>query len=273
MVSAWKDQRIAQTTDLVDRRDTRRADTLLVAVSLLAATLTGGVASVLLAVVVGGGRETDAVIAAYSLFLVMTLIAATARTAVVPLLAPAEPEAAFRARIADVGGQVSLVGLTGAVVLAALAPAAAALYAPTVGDDAAWTAAEALLILAPGAWLHVHAATASAALTAAGRVRESAAVYLAQAIALLVLVVPALLALGALGLPVAMLCSSAVLAGGHQVLLRRRGVQLDVRPGRLVTGAAVADGGDRAARRDAAARGPAAGSSWRWPEWRPSLGP
>lgn len=226
---------IAETTDLVDRRDTRRADTLLVAVSLLAATLTGGVASVLLAVVVGGGSETDAVIAAYSLFLVMTLIAATARTAVVPLLAPAESEPAFRARIADVGGRVSLIGLCGAVLLAVLAPAVAALYAPTVGDSAARTAAEALLILAPGAWLHVHAATASAALTAAGRVRESAVVYLAQAVSLLVLVVPALLLLGALGLPTAMLVSSAVLAGGHQALLRRRAARLDIRLGRLLT--------------------------------------
>lgn len=219
---------------LIDERDTRRSDALLVSLSLLTSTAAGGLASILLGVIIGAGRETDAVIAAYSLFFVIALIAATARTAVVPMLSPVEPEAAFRARIVDVGGRISLLGLAGAMGLVLVTPLLGLIYESKVGSDAAWIAAEAVLILAPAAWLQVHTAAASAALTAAGRVRDSAAVYLAYAVALLVLIVPCLLVIGGLGMPVAILIASAILAAGHQRALRGFSLRLDAGPRRLV---------------------------------------
>lgn len=208
-------------------------DSLLVSASLLATSLGGAAVSALLVILAGSGAATDAVVAAYSLYLVFALVAATARSALVPLFG-SNSDPRFLTTVRDVGGRTILVGLA----LVALGLAAAPVLGPIVTGglpaSAQATSAEALAMLAPSVGLQVDAATASAALTAAGRIATSAAGYAGGAMVTVAAAVPAIAGLGVLGLPVAVLAGSIALAGLHRAALGRHGVRFDASLRRLL---------------------------------------
>ena len=239
---------------LVDPAPRVVGDSGLLAASLLVAGLSGAAVALLLTLAAGSGERTDAVLAAYSVYVVAALFAATARTSLVPLFGAARPEGEFRARAADVASRMALAGALAGAGLALAAPFVAPLLTGALGARARETALAAVLLFAPCAWLQMRAAAMSALLSAATRFRVSALAY------------------GAAGL-----CSVAVAAPALSSRARsaRRwasspGPSPSPRPTRATC---VRSGCASAAGRDGSASGASGGSPPRWPRRRPSPWP
>lgn len=208
-------------------------DTLITSLSLIVVSASGAVASLLLVLIAGGGPETDAIVAGYSLFLIISLFAATIRPILVPIIGSGPDETLFRTRASDVAGRVALLGLVAAALVAALAPAAVLLMSGTIAPSQHGRLLAALLILAPAGWLQLNAAACSAVLASAGRFTTSAGIYAGSAIIAVGATAGLLPLIGPLGLPLGTLIGSIPLAVGHEGVLRRFRLRLRTLPRRL----------------------------------------
>ena len=216
-------------------RSTR--DSLLVALSLAVASLSGATVAFALSLIAGGGTSTDATLAAYSLYGIAALLVATSRTALIPLIGSTADRHRFTARAHEVATQTALMALLAAVVVVVLAPVAGPLLTSRLSGHAHRVAAEALVLLAPSVYMQGRAAALSAVMTAAGRISASAAIYVVGGVATLAAAVPMIAVFGPVGAPLASLLGSIVLAVGHDAYLRPFGFRVRVRLGGLRDGA------------------------------------
>lgn len=208
-------------------------DTLITSLSLLVVSASGAAASLLLVLIAGGGPQTDAVVAGYSLFLIVSLFAATIRPVLVPIIGSGPEEMTFRSRASDVAGRVALLGMVAAGLVAALSPAAVLLMSGTIASSEHDRLLVTLLVLAPAGWLQFHAAACSSVLASAGRFRTSAEIYAGSAVVTVGTTAALLLLIGPLGLPLGTLVGSVAVASGHEGLLRWYALRLETAPRRL----------------------------------------
>jgi putative peptidoglycan lipid II flippase len=218
------------------RRDTARPlllseaslgqSSAIVSLSLLLTALVGAAQGLLLVFIVGEGDRTDAFLAAYSLYLVLTLFGASLRGSLVPLFGHPESEQSFRERVAGLTARIVLIGLVALAGMLLVSPAAGQLMTLGLPSDARWTAVFSLLILAPAAYFQIHAAAISAALSAARRFTLSAAIYVAAGVLALGVSAALLALIGVLGAAIGLLAGAALLAAAHDAYLRRFGVRL-----------------------------------------------
>lgn len=224
---------VAAGRPLVDASGRPKRDSLVSSAALLVVAVTGAAQSLLLVLIAGGGTTADAVIAAYSLFLVVALLAGATRSSLVPLFGATTPEEAFRARAAETASRTALVGVVAAVVTAVVTPAIVVLLSGTLDADARVTFAASMAILAPAGYLQVRSAGCSAVLAATNRFRTSAVIYAACATGACAAAAPLLETIGALGLPVAALLGAVALAAAHHRVLAGFGIRVAERPAML----------------------------------------
>lgn len=214
---------------LVNPRPDRRQDSILLAVSYLASSVSG--AGVALVLGLAGGEQTriDGVLAAYSLYALVVLLAAIARTTLVPFFGPSDDVEAYRARATEIGGRAAQLGLVIGVAVTVAAPLAGWLLTTQLPVESRRAAVLTLVLLGPAIALQARASAASALLAGAHRFAPSAKIYTAGAVVTLAACVPLVGLLGALGAPVAVLTGALVLAGAHEQRLRAVGVRLRLR--------------------------------------------
>ena len=225
--------RPATSTPLVRVAYRPARDTLITSGGFLTVSVAGAVSSLLLLLVVGAGPDTDAVVAGYSLFLVVSLFAATVRPVLVPAYGAVDPETAFRARVADLGGRTGVVGVAAGGAVLVLTPLAVVLFAGTIQAASRGVLVTGLLLLAPAGWLQIRAAAGSSALAAVNRFTTSALAYAAASLVAVGSTAVLLVAVGPLGLPAGALVGSVALAAGHEAATRRLGLRLQESPRRL----------------------------------------
>ena len=196
-------------------------NSVLVSVSLLVTSVVGAVQGVLLVFIAGEGPQTDAFLAVYALYSALILFGASLRGSIVPLFGLVEPEAEFRARAAETLGRTLLIGLTLLALVVALSPAAALLQTRGLGGSAQSTAVIALLILAPAAYLQLHAASLAGLLSATRRFDFAAAAYVGASCASLVISIVLLAVVGVVGMAIGLLAGASVLTGSLVLYVRR----------------------------------------------------
>jgi peptidoglycan biosynthesis protein MviN/MurJ (putative lipid II flippase) len=209
-----------------------RSSAVVAAGFLVSTALSAGL-GLLIGLVLGQSPETDALLAAYSLYLVFTLFGANLRIALVPIMGPTGDEAAFRVRAADAVRRLSAFG--GALALGALvlSPLLGGLLVSGQDRAAPGTAAAALALLAVASYGQVAAAAMAATLAAGRRFTASAVLYVASSAVTLGAAGLLMVVLGAVGAALGVLLGAAVLLGGHVALLRRYGFSAGPRPGLL----------------------------------------
>jgi peptidoglycan biosynthesis protein MviN/MurJ (putative lipid II flippase) len=202
---------------------------LAVSVGFLLTSLLGGVLSILVAVVVGEGADTDAFFAAYSVYLFFTLFGAGLRTSLVPLLGPTGDERAWRTRSVDVVGRLGGAGAATMALVVVLSPLIGLALRPgdAGGRD---TAIASVAILALASYCQIAGASLASVLAAARRFGFSAATYVAGTGTSLVIAVPLMYGVGILGAPIGVLGGAAAVLLGHRLYLRRFGFQAPPAP-------------------------------------------
>lgn len=205
-------------------------DTMITSVGFLMTSLSSAVAALLIVLVAGGGSDTDAVVAGYSVFLVVSLFAATVRPVLVSRFGNPTPEGAFRVRAAELGGRAAMMGVIGAAGIAAMVPLMVPFFSGTIPANERHLLIGTLLLMSPAAYLVVRAAADSAVLAAANRFSTSAIIYAASALSMVGTTGGLLIAVGPIALAAGGLVGSLVLAAGHFVILRRHGLRLGEHP-------------------------------------------
>lgn len=185
--------------------------------------------ALLIAIIVGEGPETDAFLAAYSVYLVFTLFGSTLRIALVPMMGPASDEPALRTAAADALSRLMGAGAVLALGLAALSPLVAAALTSGQAGDATGTATASLAIMAVASFCQIAAAALSATLAAARRFAASAALFVGGSAATLALATALMAVIGIVGAAIGVLGGSILLYASHHLYLRRFGFV--VRPG------------------------------------------
>lgn len=196
---------------------------VVVSVGLLFTSLLGASQGLLLVFIVGEGDKTDAFLAAYSLYLALTLFGASLRGSVVAVFGPVRSEEAFRRRAEDVVARIIVIGLALVVPFLLASPVLGLALTGGLSADARTTAIITLLVLAPAAFLQLHAAALSALLSSARRFHASTALYVVSGVVALSASAVLLAALGVLGMALGLLVGAVVLAGGHAAYVRRFG--------------------------------------------------
>lgn len=224
-----KHVRLAADVPLANPMPNRRRDSALVGVSNLASGLAGAGVALVLGLVSDSQAETDGVLAAHSLYAVVVLLAAIARSTLVPLLGTADDDAAYRGRAHSIGAQAVLLGLVAGLAVVITAPLAAPLLTAQLPDESAQAATVTLLLLGPAIACQAYGAVGSAILGGAHRFARSAGIYAAGALATLLSAYPLIALTGALGAPLAVLAGTAVIASAHAYRLRAFGLR--IRPG------------------------------------------
>jgi O-antigen/teichoic acid export membrane protein len=199
---------------------------VIVSASLLLTALLSGGQALLLIFIVGEGDETDAFLAAYSLYVVFAILGGSLRASIVPLLGPVESDSDLRDRGSELVSRVLVMGLVVTLGLAAISPGVGQLMTTGLPSDARWTAVLALLVLAPAAFLQIQAAALSAVLTGARRFVFSSSLYVGAALLALGCSAALLALIGAIGAGFGLLAGAVVLAAGHAGYLHRLGVRL-----------------------------------------------
>lgn len=191
--------------------------------SFLVSSLLGGLLAVLIALIVGEGADTDAFLAAYSVYLVFTLFGSTLRVALVPLLGPTSDEQAFtraaRERVKRLLAAAAVLALT----ILVLSPLLGRVLVPGAGSDAQLTAGVSVGILAIAAFFQVWAAALSAVLGAARRFMWSALLYIGSSAANVALAAVLMAVIGIEGAALGLLGGALLLVAGHVLYMRRFG--------------------------------------------------
>jgi len=195
-----------------------------VALSFLVGTALSGLLGLLIGVVLGEGSDTDAFLAAYSVYLVFLLFGANLRVALLPLVGSGADEMRLRTRGEDALARITSTGLGLAVLLLCGAPLAGWLLTAGAQGGGFEVAAGTLAILAPAAFCQLLGAAQSATLAAGQRFTVSAALYVASSATTVALASILMLVLGALGAAVGVLGGALVLAFGHVFYLGRFGL-------------------------------------------------
>lgn len=198
----------------------------IVSISLLLTALLGAGQALLLVFIVGEGDRTDAFLAAYSLYVVVALFGASLRGSLVPLFGAHDSDAGLREQVAETTARVLGLGLVVCALLIVISPLVGQLMTLGLPPDDRWIAVFSLLILAPAAYLQIHAAAISAALTASRRFAFSASLYVLAGVLALGCSAALLASIGVMGAALGLLAGSGLLAVGHSAYLRRFGVPL-----------------------------------------------
>jgi O-antigen/teichoic acid export membrane protein len=228
------DHRTERPRPLVRAEYRPARDTLITTAGLLTTSAAGAVASLLLVLIAGGGAATDAVVAGYSVFLVVALFAATVRPVLIPRFGSVNPEDEFRVRAVDIAGCAALTGVVTAGAVALLSPVMVLFLSGTIPPSERDLLIATLLILSPASYLVMRAAADSAILAAGNRFSTSALVYAGSSIVTVGVTAALLPAAGAIGLAAGALVGSLVLAAGHAAVLHRHGARLVENPRRLL---------------------------------------
>jgi O-antigen/teichoic acid export membrane protein len=199
---------------------------VIVSASLFLTALLGAGQALLLVFIIGEGNDTDAFLAAYSLYVVFAIFGGSLRASIVPLLGSLDSETALREKASEIGSRVLMMGLVVMVGLAVVSPGLGQAMTTGLPSDDRWTAVVSLLVLAPAAFLQIQAAALSAVLTGARRFVFSASLYVGAGALALGCSAALLEVMGVIGAGLGLLIGAVVLAGGHAVYLRRFGVRL-----------------------------------------------
>ena len=236
---------------LIRRRDDLSRSSLVVAVGFLLTGVLSACQALLLVFIAGEGPRTDAFLAAYSVYLALTILGLSMRASVVPLLGNTHDTVAFTQRATEVVGRIAVLAAAMIGPLLLLAPVVGRLLTTGLPASARGVGVAALAILAPAAFLQVCAAALSALLGAALRFEASALLYIASAVVGLGVAAAGLATLGVLGTALGLTAAALVLAGGHLAYARRFGLRFPLRArwlresrqyalaGRLLAGAAL----------------------------------
>lgn len=199
-------------------------NSLLVAASLIATSMLGAAQAFALLVICGKDPRIEAFLAAYALYLPISVLGSSLRATVSSLVS--------RVPAADRGGHaaeiVSRCVLFGALVtgtMIVIAPLLAVLISGDLPASLRDTTTIALALLLPAAFLHLVAAALSGALGAHDQFGFSAAAYVATGMVALAVAIASLSMIGPLGAGVGVLTGTMFLAGAHM----RRGRLLGIR--------------------------------------------
>jgi O-antigen/teichoic acid export membrane protein len=209
---------------LITQASPGRSSVAVAASSLVIAAL-GGLLALLIAVILGEGVDTDAFLAAYSVYLVFTLFGATLRVALVPMMGAPDDEAALRRTAAEALGRLMSAGAVLALALVIAAPLLGSLVGTGSAGGPTGTAAVSLAILAGASYCQIAAAALSATLAAARRFAASAAMFTASSTMTVGLGSALMAAIGVEGAALGVLGGGIVLLASHRVYLHRFGVR------------------------------------------------
>lgn len=209
---------------LVGSRDVG-ATSILVSVALLLTGVLSAVQAFLLVVIVGAGETTDAFLAAYSFYTPVALLGISMRRSLVPLLGVVNDDDAFRTRATEVIGRVALLALIAVGLLLLLSPAIYQLLFRGFSDDGQRIALIAVIVLAPAAYLQLHAGSMSAVLNGVRRFPVSMGLYVGASFLALASSVLFLTLFGVLGAALGVTLGGVVLALGHAAYLRSLGIR------------------------------------------------
>jgi peptidoglycan biosynthesis protein MviN/MurJ (putative lipid II flippase) len=199
---------------------------VIVSASLLLTAVLGAGQALLLVFIVGEGNDTDAFLAAYSLYVVFAILGGSLRASIVPLIGSFDSDSELRERASEMCSRVLVMALVVGAGLAAISPVAGQLVAIGLPSDDRWIAVLSLLVLAPAAFLQIEAAALSAVLTAARRFPFSSSLYVGAGLLALACSVAFLEFMGAIGAAFGLLIGAIALMSGHAVYLHRFGVRL-----------------------------------------------
>jgi peptidoglycan biosynthesis protein MviN/MurJ (putative lipid II flippase) len=199
---------------------------VIVSAGLFLTALLGAGQALLLVFIVGEGNDTDAFLAAYSLYVVFAIFGGSLRASIVPLLGAVDSDSTLRERASEIGSRVLMMGVVAMVGLAAVSPLLGQLMTTGLPSGDRWTAVLALVVLAPAAFLQIEAAALSAVLTAARRFVFSSSLYVGAGALALACSAALLELMGVIGAGLGLLVGALALAGGHAVYLHRFGVRL-----------------------------------------------
>jgi peptidoglycan biosynthesis protein MviN/MurJ (putative lipid II flippase) len=212
---------------------------VVVSASLLLTALLGATQGLLLVFIVGEGSDTDAFLAAYSLYVVFAILGGSLRASIVPVLGAHDSEQSFRQRATELLARVLLLGVVLTAGLAVISIPAGQLLTLGLPSHARWTAVLTLLVLSPAAFLQVYAAAQAAVLVSARRFTVSAGLYVVSGAVALGVSALLLALIGVIGAAIGLLIGGLVLAGGHSYYIARFGIR--PRPSRWM----LADRGQR----------------------------
>ena len=198
---------------------------VVVSASLLVSALLGAAQGLLLVFIVGTGSDTDAFLAAYSLYVVFAILGGSLRASIVPVIGAHDSDHTFRARASELLARALLMGAVLTVGLALISTPAGQLLTLGLPSHARWTAVFTLLLLSPAAFMQVYAAAQAAVLVAARRFTVSASLFVVSGAFSLAVSAALLELIGVIGAAVGLLLGSLVLAGGHAVYLSRLGLR------------------------------------------------
>jgi peptidoglycan biosynthesis protein MviN/MurJ (putative lipid II flippase) len=199
---------------------------VIVSASLLLTALFGAGQALLLAFIQGEGRDTDAFLAAYALYVVFAIFGGSLRASVVPLIGASRSEQEFRTRAAEVISRIFLLAVVALGLLLAFSPLVGQALTHGLPRDARWTAVLTLIVLAPAAFCQIHAAALSAVLTAARRFAFSSFLYVLAGVIGLGCSALLLELIGVLGAAFGLLLGASMLAVGHTLYLRTFGIHI-----------------------------------------------
>jgi len=196
---------------------------MVVSASFLLSSVFGALLAVLLALIVGESPETDAFLAAYSVYLVFALFGSNLRVALVPLLGPVDEERAFRSAAAERVGTLLAATALLTAGLTLSSPILGPLLVPGASEEAKRAAAVSLAILGLASFAQICAATFASVLNAARRFAASAAIYVASSAATVGIAAALMAFMGVTGAALGVLGGALVLAVGHVAYTRRLG--------------------------------------------------
>lgn len=192
-----------------------------VGIGLFSTTFFGALQALVLVAVIGNGYETDAFLAAYSLYYAVVIVAASVRAPFVTGLGALTSDSELRSSASVLISRSVTLSLALGLVLLVAAPIAGALVASGGGQSSKEIAALSLLILVPAGMMHVYATSAAAVLNSARRFVYSASIYAGSSFVAIVMSAILLELLGVLGAPLGMLAGAMILAFGHWRYIRR----------------------------------------------------
>lgn len=200
-----------------------------VGIGLFSTTMFGALQALVLVAVIGNGYETDAFLAAYSLYYAVVIVAASVRAPFVTGLGALTSDAELKgAASALISRSVTISVALGAVLLI-VAPIAGAMIAYGGGRPSQEIAVVSLLILVPAGMMQIYATSAAAILNSARRFVYSASIYAVSSFVAIVMSLIFLELLGVLGAPLGMLTGAVILAFGHWRYVRRFTIQASPR--------------------------------------------
>lgn len=212
---------VASRHPLRNEGKTRSRDSVAVSVGLLFTGLLGAAQALLIVFIAGEGSDTDAFLAAYSVYVPFALFGISLRRTLVPLIGASLDEEGLRARAEEhIARVILLAGGAGAVLFAA-SPLLVLGVGAGLPGEARSTMLTALLILIPAVCMQIVGGAMSATLTAAKRFPLSMLFYVVASMVAVSASAALLAMIGVVGAALGVLSGSLVLVATHAAYLRR----------------------------------------------------